>query len=759
MTHIWTALLRLITGLPCSDSNLIKALEPLLVAGFSSPHRQIVNETILFWNAKFGREESLEYPAHLEGVLRSRMLDASIDLPTFPDSNDDHVPATLPEFFHSQSQPTLAVVAHPQDVQTNSCHQEPTRNAQPAQSVYFTAQRSPVANAATAPSTIDRRSATSGSSTPKARLRHDDSQIQFAPIDSSPIRFEEESQHLTEHQAEVKERQSVAALMFPELSSSPMAQSAALPRALPKRLDFSSEVHKPEQDGDVGTPTALPDAAGLMSDDMPSSPTPSSNRDASQAALDIDEDQATEDELDDPPSSPPKNMDREDAVLPSDENYSDAIGPEDTTVDVTDFGLDKVVYTVEESGVAEAFEPEPSVRLQDDAADLPSDSILPTEQLMLEAEAAEMQAETRSASIDTAVDTTVVPEAASQDAAVPGEVTGPESRADGVTRIEDSFIGQPRHETAIEEDGANSQSSRKPTRKRKRSSSVVYTAKKQKSASPFKRFISKIWPNSQQDDDDMEDEIVVASSQRSQSPSSPTMQQPATSSPFQRVDELSQPIDEPTTDPAAVKQEVMPPPPKRRPGRPRKSATPTPSLSESQDETPQSRPLKRQASVLSNVSASETDAPSSLVRDTPAPSKSRKTRKGQTSSQGSDVTSPHEARTTRRTATAVLIPLPEAGAQAETEKVSSTAADAADGASTRQESVAQAGDAVSAVSPSDQRPKLTPMSILGRLRDVLSDFVGMKVSTTEAREFDDVLFEFRREVHEADRRGRKEKEN
>lgn len=49
----WTAILTLIKRVPRSDSDLIKSLEMLLAAGFASPHRQIVNETIVFWNAKF----------------------------------------------------------------------------------------------------------------------------------------------------------------------------------------------------------------------------------------------------------------------------------------------------------------------------------------------------------------------------------------------------------------------------------------------------------------------------------------------------------------------------------------------------------------------------------------------------------------------------------------------------------------------------------------------------------------------------------
>ena len=52
------------------------------------------------------------------------------------------------------------------------------------------------------------------------------------------------------------------------------------------------------------------------------------------------------------------------------------------------------------------------------------------------------------------------------------------------------------------------------------------------------------------------------------------------------------------------------------------------------------------------------------------------------------------------------------------------------------------------------RVKAKPASILGRLRRVLSDCKQLVLGSQEEREFDDVLFEVRKEVHEAGRRGR-----
>ena len=131
--------------------------------------------------------------------------------------------------------------------------------------------------------------------TPKARLRHDDSQIQFAAIESSPLQSEPVESQLTDRQKEVKERQGrEAAAMFPEIRSSPRGTSHPTEYVLPKL------VFKPSQNQDLAekratneetSPTYLPDA--LMNDFLGSSPTPSSKRSSDRRSDD------------DPPSSPP----------------------------------------------------------------------------------------------------------------------------------------------------------------------------------------------------------------------------------------------------------------------------------------------------------------------------------------------------------------------------------------------------------------------------------------------------------------------
>ena len=130
--------------------------------------------------------------------------------------------------------------------------------------------------------------------TPKARLRHDDSQIQFAAIESSPLQADPvESQYLTDRQKEVRERQGrEAAAMFPEIRSSPRSTSRPTEYILPKLVFKSTQYPAPKSAIDEDTsPTDLPDA--LMDEFLGSSPTPSSKKSSDYHSND------------DPPSSPP----------------------------------------------------------------------------------------------------------------------------------------------------------------------------------------------------------------------------------------------------------------------------------------------------------------------------------------------------------------------------------------------------------------------------------------------------------------------
>ena len=116
--------------------------------------------------------------------------------------------------------------------------------------------------------------------TPRARLRHDDSQIQFAAIESSPLVPEPgESQHLTIHQQEVKARQGEgAAAMFPDIQSDPIILQTT--RRLPELILHSRQARsKPLDVDDDAEPSPIyPPNDALLDDVLGSSPTPRSDK-------------------------------------------------------------------------------------------------------------------------------------------------------------------------------------------------------------------------------------------------------------------------------------------------------------------------------------------------------------------------------------------------------------------------------------------------------------------------------------------------
>ena len=134
-----------------------------------------------------------------------------------------------------------------------------------------------------------------GETTPKGRRRHEDPRIRFAAVESSPLAPEAvDSQHLTDRQKEVKERQAnEAAAMFPEISSTSRSSSRPVEYHLPKLvLKPTTNEDGRSRVNDEASPILPPDI--LMNDFLGSSPTPSSSK--------KDKEQAYDDEC---PSSPP----------------------------------------------------------------------------------------------------------------------------------------------------------------------------------------------------------------------------------------------------------------------------------------------------------------------------------------------------------------------------------------------------------------------------------------------------------------------
>jgi hypothetical protein len=714
---LWDQVLGQLTELPCKDGGLLSLLQPLMIAGFVSPRRAVVNRTIAFWNECFGELESLRYPSRLERVLRAARNYVELDLPDFPETAPDEEHVDLPAFTGPQAEDTQADPKSSSSIRWTGL---PRGTASPMKRTPASIEQSSRLATIETGGTSSASKSSSKNTTAKARLRHDNSQILFAAIDSSPLPTADDSQLLTDHQKEVRARQVEGAQMFPDISSTPAKKSTpSSRRKAPGTLDFSAHLAPTAPDGGIlGTPLEVNEAHGEMSGYMGSSPTPRSSEKLHNEPTQFGG--VNKDLEEEPSSSPPRSPDQL-----RDEWTIDAEDQEE------DFVADSVPRVTRQSKkFKKALEHEEKPR----DSDLPSDTALPAEQLQHEAQAAEVQAHDTETSHHSQVQvdaTTVVDptEMVAQSTTVDHEVN------DKSSRIKNSFPEQAAsQETAAEPSPDDSQYLSRSGRKRKCADEVVSNsaAKKQKHQSPFRRVFSGIFGRSQEEDEDIGDEIVVASSQQGDSPAAQK---------FLNAEET--PKD--TQESAASSQK-----PKRGRGRPRKSETPTP--------VPTPVPaiplacttrLKRKASALSEADDVSSEPAADEVKTTPAPKRQRRRAKAKKAiEEARNSQEDTESRPpSRRKATAVLIEKPDADVEVSLTRMASDDEDASGEES-------QDKMEVIAATPSRSSPKETPKSLLGRLRDILGDCRDAIFGSQEEREFDDVLFELRREVHGAAARGR-----
>ena len=258
----------------------LEAIEPLLCAAFESKHRHIVNTVLLMWNQVFDQTSSIEYPERLKAILLSIQPHVDINLPGLDVSgveSDNH----RPPFLDSQDEfdvPSSFEAAYQNTPQpeppSSSARSTPTGSVQLSLPKRRSSKRTPKSS--------------KGGSTP--RLGHDDSQVHFAAVESSPLARTAESQVLTDRQREVRERQRETASLFPEIRSSP--DKAKSTHQLPATVAERSEV-----DGLQQVKVATPEAKHRYEGYGSSTPTPRRG----QASI-IDDDHEMTDDV---PSSPP----------------------------------------------------------------------------------------------------------------------------------------------------------------------------------------------------------------------------------------------------------------------------------------------------------------------------------------------------------------------------------------------------------------------------------------------------------------------
>lgn len=220
LRKLWVSILNVGARLPLHPNAKLRVMEDILCAGFQSRSKSIATLTIAAWNRAFGSQDMLEYPERLRGVLARLRQHTEIDVLAFKLSETSAVSATNDEeiFLWLASS-------------NESQHIDAPRTSAPAtitpRKPFHMAGRSPKpASAVSTPSKTAPQSRQSAISTPPARLRHDDSQIQFVAVESSPIGPPQyDSQLLTDHQKEVKTRQRADIAIFSDIRSSPVQET------------------------------------------------------------------------------------------------------------------------------------------------------------------------------------------------------------------------------------------------------------------------------------------------------------------------------------------------------------------------------------------------------------------------------------------------------------------------------------------------------------------------------------------------------
>ncbi|KAF6821879.1 telomere length regulator protein [Colletotrichum musicola] len=281
--QLWDALSKIVLFGDKPEEIQLDTFEELLCAAFESKHRHIVNSVSARWNGIFGSAENVQYPDHLKAILLSIQSVVDITLPGLEI-------ATTTSTGHNR-----AFIESEDDIEMLSV--DSTRSSRKLLQPTPTSNKSsPLASASLLESAAKRQvdnatKKTRGRPRRTPRLRHDDSQIQFAPIEKSPLNpsASDESQALTERQKEIRERQKDTSALFPEMrSSSPPQPKETEPPMLAPASEQAPEILK-----DV-----TPKRSQRYEEFVSSTPTP--RRGQALAMADNDQD------MTDPPSSPPE---------------------------------------------------------------------------------------------------------------------------------------------------------------------------------------------------------------------------------------------------------------------------------------------------------------------------------------------------------------------------------------------------------------------------------------------------------------------
>lgn len=199
----------------------IEAMDDVFACLFTNKSTTLVNHAITMWNTTFGHQETLKLGPSLRQALLELRKFSDIDIPGLPQQTKSQDPAEISSPLnyaespstpsHNSARPSLSPV-NGLGVRSPELGSQIRADAL----VYLEENRSDILSS---PGPVK--------SNPGPRSRHDDSQVHFVPIESSPVSVKElESQYLTVHQKDVRDRQrSEPAVVFPDLRSSPRPQT------------------------------------------------------------------------------------------------------------------------------------------------------------------------------------------------------------------------------------------------------------------------------------------------------------------------------------------------------------------------------------------------------------------------------------------------------------------------------------------------------------------------------------------------------
>lgn len=235
----WNRVLHLLTRTSQEDAASIRELQNLLCAGFGSNNLEIASSTVEWWNSHSENFDNIECPSELYNTLVKLHAVAHVNLPSL--SHAQHG-TDMP---HSELQALFPWTIHLEVGAKNGAAEAAPAKTAPTP-IQFSKPKSFFGGQAGAASSSSprRTQLISVKSKTPAKLRHDDSQIQFIPIDSSPMN--QESQVLTEHQKDVRERQADQGRAFYGFPSSPTpsrftrAEPMPLQTQGPRALDLPS---------------------------------------------------------------------------------------------------------------------------------------------------------------------------------------------------------------------------------------------------------------------------------------------------------------------------------------------------------------------------------------------------------------------------------------------------------------------------------------------------------------------------------------